>query len=970
MSLRKRRNLVLLAVIHLLVLAAFLPGCKEGTKTTPVSAILTSGTQGTAITDSEDAIHTIAGVVSSQATSSSVEGIEVSLFLNKQLIAKTLSTTDGQFYFAKVPPGLYEITFASTKAIADFATSTSILRVLEDGTTQPSAPSVKLTPTNQERLKVQAKLQGEVVLSSDGTKLANINVDLVDKDNFIITSGLTNSLGYFAFEGIGTGTYTIKAGKASIYTEQPQPVTVRDDGVVSPLYSVISLTPTPVQAKFNIIGTVISQFNSEKLANATAALYLDNVLKEKTRTTTDGQFYFAQLAAGLYEIRFSLPEYKDSSLFVRILDDGKMSPEAPIAKMEPVNPTAMKIEGKIEGEIVLYSVGTKLANINVELFNELGQSVSTALTNGQGYFSFDKLGTGTYHIIAGKSSIYDLDDKTFVTIRDDGIISPRYSVIALKVSPVEVTYTIQGTVISQNTSEKLANVTVTLYLNGNPAGTSKTTSDGLFYFSNLSKGLYDVVCMTTDDSYYPATIFVRILDNGTLSPESPIVKLVSKNPQSNVIEAKIEGEVSLYSSGAKLANINVELKDSDEKLVATVLSNSQGSFSFENVKPGNYKVYAGKASLYKEISESINIYNDGIVSPRYIRMALTPSITSYSIVGFVRNQSNCGLPYLKVNLYKTPELSDAPKTTRTTGEGKFYFEDLIDPGMYYLEAEAGPDTDKSTPYPVRILSDNTTSPASILISVTRAETIELASISGTIYDAFTGGYVEYASIKVNGNDNGVTDKNGRFIIPDLTVGNYKIEVSKFGYETLNVSFELKPGRVTIPSKLNYPLLHNMKSGYGSIAGRFVDETKPNFSGKPNQFVRLYKWGQVTKNYKLLNPNNIFQIIDVIDWELLSDEPVLSTKTGITDPNQEMDMSGAFKLTHLEPGYYVVYITASSTLPLTHYVSRATIPEDTTTWRELDIDKDDPDFGAELRQVKVEDGKTTYWTNFEQPFDGN
>lgn len=39
MSLRKPRNLVLLAVFHLLMLAAFLPGCKEGESNSPASAL-------------------------------------------------------------------------------------------------------------------------------------------------------------------------------------------------------------------------------------------------------------------------------------------------------------------------------------------------------------------------------------------------------------------------------------------------------------------------------------------------------------------------------------------------------------------------------------------------------------------------------------------------------------------------------------------------------------------------------------------------------------------------------------------------------------------------------------------------------------------------------------------------------------------------------------------------------------------
>ncbi|HNX77730.1 MAG TPA: carboxypeptidase regulatory-like domain-containing protein [Candidatus Rifleibacterium sp.] len=971
MSLRKPRNLVLLAVFHLLMLAAFLPGCKEGTKTSPVSAILTADPtgQGTLISNAEDAIHTISGVVSSQTTSNNISGIEVGLYLNKQLVAKTLSTSDGQFYFAKVPPGLYELTFGSSKAIADFASSTYILRVLEDGSTQPTAPAVKLAPTNQERLKVQAKIQGEVVVNGAGTKLANINVDLVDGSNFVVTSSLTDSVGHFVFESIGTGTYTIKAGKASAYNEEPQQVTVREDGVVSPLYSVLSMTLTPTQSKYNIVGTLISQFNSEKLANATASLYLNGALQESTRTTSDGQFYFAQYSANLYEIRFSLISYKDNSIFLRILEDGKMSPENPIIKLEPVNPQDIKIEAKIEGEIVVFQAGTKLANINVELFDELNNSISTALTNNQGYFSFDKLVIGTYRIKAGKASIYDIDDKTSVTIRNDGVVSPRYAVIALKPSPVETTYQIQGTVISQSTSEKLANVVVTLFdKDKNYVDETRTTSDGLFYFSKRSTGLYEIACKPLNDAYYPATLTLWLLDGGVMSPANPIAKLESKNPLSNKVSAKVEGEVVAAGTGKPLANINVELKDLTGKLVSTVLSSSQGTFSFENLGAGSYKIFAGKASIYTQDSEDIDIYNDGVVSPRYVRLTLAPEpITIFALTGYVRNQTNSGLPYLEVKLFTKSDLTDVPVITRTTGDGKFFYDNLGSAGMYYLVVSSSVNTAQSQPYPIRILTDGTTSPASIEIIVTRSENIELASQTGTVYDAFSGGFVEYASVRINGNDAGVTDKNGRFFLPDLTVGTYKIEISKFGYETLNSSFELKTGNVTIPTKLEYPLLHNMKTGYGSIAGRLVDETAPGFPGAPDRFVRLYKWIQVTKSYEKL-VENATTTIEVTDWEV--SDNILSTKTGLTDASQDMDMAGAFKLTHLEPGNYVVYITRSATAPGFDNVSRRHIRiGEPLTWREIDSGAD-AGFEVEIRKITVEDGKTTYWTNFEQPFDGN
>lgn len=779
MSLRKRRNLLLLAVFHFIMLAAFLPGCKEGTKTSPVSSLLiTDSTVGAQVdlSGSPEAVHTISGSVSSQNTSENLSNIKVVLLYNKSVAGETITTADGRFYFAKIPPGLYEINFSHPEGI--YSSTSYVIRVLEDGKTQPEAPSIKLVATNPERLKIQAKIEGEIILFQAGTKLANINVELEDSNGMIISAALTSAVGQFSFDGIGTGTYKIKAGKASAYDESIQTVTVRDDGVVSPRYSVITLTAKAVEKKYPLIGTVVSFNTGEKLGNISAVLMKDNTAFETTKTTSDGQFYFSKVSAGLYDIGFYSTNnlYKPATLTIRLLDDGKTQPAAPLISLEAVNIGNIEVKAKIEGEIVVSGTGAKIANINVELEDSKGALISTALSSSGGQFFFDNIGTGTYTIKAGKASSY-LEAQQNVTIRTDGVVSPRYVIVPMTSKPVE----------------------------------------------------------------------------------------------------------------------------------------------------------------------------------------------NFSISGFVKNQTKAGLANLEVSIFDDINLSiPSAQATRTTGEGKFFFENLKEARMYYLKVAANlPNSEASEVYPVRVLSNGTTSPAVAEIFVNQSENINLVNIEGKVYDAFTGGPLEYANIKVADLNVATTDTKGMFGVMNLVPGSYKIEISKFGYETLVTSFLIRANKTTVPASLTFPLLHSMKTGYGSIAGRFVDESTS--LGIGGLTVKLFKWKQVTKQtyvtvQKIVNNQQMSEsvLVTETDWEW-EKEPVLTSKTSVEGETDNPDIIGSFKLTHLTPGYYLVYLADNTSNPAEENESRGGY----FTWRVPS--KGLAGYKTQIRGLQVFDGRTTYWTNYEQAY---
>lgn len=535
-------------------------------------------------------------------------------------------------------------------------------------------------------------------------------------------------------------------------------------------------------------------------------------------------------------------------------------------------------------------------------------------------------------------------------------------------------HNIVGTVVSQNTGEKLANITVSLIYENQLAATTKTTSDGQFYFAKVPAGLFDLAFASPDNTYASTTYILRVLEDGTTAPANPEVKMVAVNPEQINVQAKIEGEV-MSSNGQKIANINIELRLNND-IISTALTGTLGQFSFSNLGIGSYTLRVGEASNYNAKNVVVEIRDNGVVLPRYSIVSLTPIDVEkkYAIAGIVKNQNDTIIGNVKVELYKSDDPPDAKAAssiyTYTTGEGKFVFTDLSDTTIYFLRACSNTQAQTATSsfYPVRILDDGLTSPASAEIIVNRA-TIEPHTASGTIYDAFTNGALEYVSVKLDNKGTTLTDKHGKFSISNLIAGIYSLEISKFGYETLRTSFIVKEkedgsGFESTPDNLVYPLLHALKSGYGSIAGRFLNTI--DGSGIPNLYVYLYNWVEKTKNYDvniLIDGKSTTRTRSVTGWEI-DGGVLLTTKTldasSIGTPDIP-DIDGAFKLTHLTPGYYTICFTASSTPPATKLVDDETAGS-SVQWEIIDDDKNG--YIGEINRLKVEDGKTTYWTNYE------
>jgi hypothetical protein len=332
------------------------------------------------------------------------------------------------------------------------------------------------------------------------------------------------------------------------------------------------------------------------------------------------------------------------------------------------------------------------------------------------------------------------------------------------------------------------------------------------------------------------------------------------------------------------------------ELNISTTTTSSGEFTFPAIKSGVYNLVAKAASSnFSQTTTLVEVKKDGSTSPATVEVLL-PS-NNFNLSGFVRlNTSREGLANINVDLWLDNVML---ASTTTTGEGKFFFQNLSS-GLYNLIVAGGSTEFKSAEYRIQVLTDGTFSPTTPEIFLTRLEQQETYTASGTVKDAFSFGPLEYVTCNIKGFGQVLTDSRGIFSFKNLPLGTYQLEFSKLGFSTLNVSFTLDAGGNFSPTKLDYMLIYNQETGKGSIAGRLYDEKTK--SGVSSLIVRAYDMEYIPQTISVMDIFGNVKTVTKYLWAFSQPtlDPVKSTTMGQDNQTTPEDESGTFKLTHLPP----------------------------------------------------------------------
>ena len=529
-------------------------------------------------------------------------------------------------------------------------------------------------------------------------------------------------------------------------------------------------------------------------------------------------------------------------------------------------------------------------------------------------------------------------------------------------------FSLSGTVKAKASQETIGNVVVALSLNGKSVASTKTSAEGKFFFTGLISGVYDLLAADNSVDYASTSYVVHISSNGTSSPAAPEILLESKVSADGVITAKISGSVFNASTKAPVDSIEVRLMGPGIDRGDT--TTQEGKFFFNDVGTGTYTLEAAKESqVYKDSSITVKVLDDGSTSPIAPQIFLTPQASeNFTISGIISLAgSNEGISAILVQLRKNATDSTILQETYSSGEGRFFFQDLTS-GLYFLTVPKTREYNEKA-YPVRILSDGTISPKESKIALTQIPGLNTFDVSGHLRDAFSNAPLEYVTCSIKGIGSNLTDRNGKFFFQNVSTGTYELEFTKDGFSTLNVSFSVFGAGKTQPASLSFPMIYNVESGKGSIAGRIVNEA--DGKGIPNYYVALYNWEYVTKTKYIITSYDTFnnpvktKVVES-NWEAVLNKFKV-TRTSDVAVGDNIDDVGTYKLTHLSPALkYVVFIgKTSSTMGLRVDTTRSgTANGSYFDW--YIPNTADPNCYAVWTNVTVMPDTTTFLSNYDPP----
>ncbi len=483
---------------------------------------------------------------------------------------------------------------------------------------------------------------------------------------------------------------------------------------------------------------------------------------------------------------------------------------------------------------------------------------------------------------------------------------------------------------NQAATPGIAGVTVTL--TGSDGSTQTTTSgpQGTYSFNNLNPALTYKVAITHPAGYLAGTDTPGN-DGGTASPTSEEIDTISVPGPSGatgynfgeLLPSSLAGLVyvgpqktSPYAVGDPLlSGVTLTLTGTNDKgsVTATATTDSNGAYSFTNLRPGSYTITETAPSGYLDGAVTVGSQLSGTAGTENINtIVLAPNVNGVnnnfgelnepSLSGFVYSEPNAPSQTLYQNQTATPGIggvtvtltgSDgSSQTTTTNAQGAYNFTNLNAAVTYKVAIThpsgylVGTDTAGN--------DGGTVSPTSEQISaVSLASTSAAAgynfgellpsSLSGNVYiDAQNDGQLDPgdppipippgATLTLTGfNDQGpvsattTTASNGTYSFNNLRPGNYAISLAQpTGY---------LPGATTVGSQGGTGTTNNISA----IGG--LTDIAPGTVGVGNNF------GEVTPSTPgnpLPNNAGIQGMVPVISKTQLTGDPGLANTPFVAD----------------------------------------------------------------------------------------
>ena len=570
------------------------------------------------------------------------------------VVATTTTDADGAYSFDKLPAGTYTVTVVQDGPIAGLeqtgdpdATKDNASESITLNNDNPSTTDVNFGYVNNNSLSGTVYRDDSRNGDQDGTEpgYSGVIVQLLDKDGQVITTTTTDANGRYSFDKLPDGTYSVTVVKDgeladTEQTEDPdatkdnssEPVTLGED---NPFKDHIDFGYVP---DYSIHGLVYrdgdrseSHGTDEKgYANQTVELRdKDGKVVATTTTDADGAYSFEKLPAGDYTVTV----VKDGALTdLDQTEDPDSTKDSASGVISLGNDHRTRTDvnfgyianNSINGSI--YRDGDRdgrkgdtegrYSGVTVQLLDKNGTVIATTTTDKDGTYSFEHLPDGTYSIKVVKDGVLADADQTGdpdttldnaskpITLDEN---NPTKSDVDFGYAPNN---TITGTVYRDDNRDKtidgdepgLERVSVQLLdEDGNVVQTLDTAADGTYAFQHLKDGKYTVKVVRSsaikdyDQTEDPDATVDDTSAVYTMGPENSLQENVNFG---YVPDYSIAGRVyrdadksGSYTDGEEtFEGVTVDLIDASGTVVATATTTADGTYSFEKLPAGTYRV--------------------------------------------------------------------------------------------------------------------------------------------------------------------------------------------------------------------------------------------------------------------------------------------------------------------------------------------------------------------------------------------
>lgn len=520
------------------------------------------------------AAATIAGTVTSQASSLPISGTTITLIKgSSQIIATTTTAVDGTYSLTGINPGQYTVTANASG--------------FQEGVVGVKASNNQTTTVNFALLSNPGTTTGTVTDANTTLPIAGALVEVTLNDE-VIFSTFTDGAGNYTILDVPPGFYVMLAHAATYQTGivganvQPNMTTTVD-------FALLSNPGT-------IAGNVTDANTGQPIVGATIDVSLNNEVIFSTLTDIVGNYTAPDLAPGSYLVFADADTYQDE--YAEAIVESNMTTTVNFALQ--TNP------GTIEGTVTDANTSLPIAGAAIGVFIN-GEFIFFTFTDSSGNYTITGFAPDSY-LVRAQATDYQTG------IAEATVQSDQTTIVNFALQPNPGA--ISGTVTDANTTLPISGAAIGVYLNNDFLFFTFTDALGRYTITGVPPGSYEVHALAINHQ-------MEISNATVLANQTTTVNFaLQTNPST------LQGQITNALTGSPVRRALVSVFQGNT-LMAFTLSDSNGNYVIGNLPSGSFSLRVLARGFYVSNTN----FSVGVGDTVTVNVALTPNSPPRNLTG-------------------------------------------------------------------------------------------------------------------------------------------------------------------------------------------------------------------------------------------------------------------------------------------------------------------------------------------------